>query len=627
MSIPPRDIFGIVYIVENAQQFWSELEDILHIPDGVTLDKLDATLRRFATFCAAYHEQYLQSPLQMVHACDLLLASELFMFHSERMSEILCEDVQKATDPHLVYILYTSLFAYGCRNQNFLRSQKRWQPLLPLLMDNVTVDVDPDVEDTYLGSGSGGSGIPRAIAVPIEAKLRTLSVRLLYEVCRVQKLSIQELEIFSDSFIDYLFDLVEQTRHMQDETFNYSVIKLLVALNEQFMIASLHHPHKHSDPIQHGSGQPNPAERPENGNRLLRVLMARQSSSMTFGENMIFMLNRAERTSEDLCMQLLVLKLLYLLFTTKGMAEYFYTNDLCVLVDVFLREIGNIDEDNEPLRHTFLRVLHPLLTKTQLRTMPYKRAQIVRTLESLIENETIRDVDPTTKRLVERCLSGEWCIQFRKTQDAPQRVDSPSLSVVSSPQSTTSLSTSRAERKGSIRGMRGKVTRSAENLNANISRRASGSGQGHLDSLRQPHADSTASLPKIASAFTNAPSAGRRRERIGSMDRDVPTAAFASLSTHDRQTTVVPEIAVVTRAHDRLDTPTSPVEPPDSPMSLMSSSSSSHINAKPHRRVAPPPPTKRRKPPAVPAARGAPTTALSAASSQPSLTSLLPKRR
>lgn len=49
-------------------------------------------------------------------------------------------------------------------------------------------------------------------------------------------------------------------------------------------------------------------------------------------------------------MQLLVLKILYLLFTTKGTTEYFYTNDLCVLVDVFLREIVNLDEDNESVR-------------------------------------------------------------------------------------------------------------------------------------------------------------------------------------------------------------------------------------------------------------------------------------
>ena len=50
---------------------------------------------------------------------------------------------------------------------------------------------------------------------------------------------------------------------------------------------------------------------------------------------------------EDNVMQLLILKMLFLLFTTKGTSEYFYTNDLCVLVDVFLREILDLDEQNE----------------------------------------------------------------------------------------------------------------------------------------------------------------------------------------------------------------------------------------------------------------------------------------
>jgi hypothetical protein len=35
--------------------------------------------------------------------------------------------------------------------------------------------------------------------------------------------------IFNDSFLDHLFDLVEQTRCMQDDTFNYSVIRLIVS--------------------------------------------------------------------------------------------------------------------------------------------------------------------------------------------------------------------------------------------------------------------------------------------------------------------------------------------------------------------------------------------------------------
>jgi hypothetical protein len=42
--------------------------------------------------------------------------------------------------------------------------------------------------------------------------------------------------VFDDNFIDYLFDLVEQTRHMQDETFNYSVIKFIVSRNVVLLI-------------------------------------------------------------------------------------------------------------------------------------------------------------------------------------------------------------------------------------------------------------------------------------------------------------------------------------------------------------------------------------------------------
>ena len=146
-------------------------------------------------------------------------------------------------------ILYSVMLAHGRRKASFLKSQKRWQPLLPLLMDHVRLDVDPEVDSGFYGSGPGSSsGGSRPFAVPIEAKLRSLSVQLLYEVCRVQKMTLQDLReflfhsmrtftlnsvmcvgMFDDSFIDYLFDLVEQTRDMQDETFNYSVIKLIVS--------------------------------------------------------------------------------------------------------------------------------------------------------------------------------------------------------------------------------------------------------------------------------------------------------------------------------------------------------------------------------------------------------------
>jgi hypothetical protein len=46
-------------------------------------------------------------------------------------------------------------------------------------------------------------------------------------------------------------------------------------------------------------------------------------------------------------LQLLILKLLYLIFTTPETYEYFYNNDLRVLVDVFIRELYDLPDDAE----------------------------------------------------------------------------------------------------------------------------------------------------------------------------------------------------------------------------------------------------------------------------------------
>jgi len=65
--------------------------------------------------------------------------------------------------------------------------------MLPLLMDHVLVEIDPDIEDTYAGSTVTRSTSYNSVPIPIEAKLRSLCVRLLYEVCRMQTFSLSEL--------------------------------------------------------------------------------------------------------------------------------------------------------------------------------------------------------------------------------------------------------------------------------------------------------------------------------------------------------------------------------------------------------------------------------------------------
>ncbi|KAF9451097.1 hypothetical protein P691DRAFT_808759 [Macrolepiota fuliginosa MF-IS2] len=607
-AVSMDDGLGIVYLIKTAQQFWSELEDVVKLPSNEyqTLSLLDAALRRFLALCTAYHEQYLQSPLQLEHAFEMLLDSELFEFHSERMCEIIVDDARSNTDPHSQFISYNVLFWYGKRKPDFLRSHKRWLPLLPLLMDHVMVDIDPDVEDIYMGTVGTSNGIP-SIPVPIEAKLRTMGIKLLYEMCRMQKFSLQDLRVFSDEFIDHLFDLVEQTRDMQDDTFNYSVIKFIVSLNEQFMVASL------PSDSQHHTEVPSV----ETKNRVLRVLMRRLGFSKTFGENMIFMLNRARRTTEDLCMQLLILKILYLIFTTKGTSEYFYTNDLCVLVDVFLRELVDLDEESESLRHNYLRVLHPLLTKTQLRDYPYKRPQILYTLESLTSNSKIRDINPTTKRLVERCLSGDWCVQLRARRDeesVSQGSDNNSETCGSATSPQHQVPTAIRLERSSSKGKLLKASKSVENLK--IRRDEHHPPLPPLDRIRRTSNSSAASLPAMTDSAASTP---KRRGTAGSAivvgahahrhhDRAGSHGAEQDFHNHHHQLLAPVGLAKTRQAQTRSRPPPPPpvqtriTSPPVSTPSPTSTSSFASDQGPPpsSRRRPPPAPPTRRKPPAIP---------------------------
>lgn len=142
-------------------------------------------------------------------------------------------------------------------------------------------------------------------------------------------------------------------------------------------------------------------------NRVVKILSMCGQNYMTFGENIILLLNRETETS----LQLLILKLLYLLFTTEATHEYFYTNDLRVLLDVIIRNLLDLPNELVSLRHTYLRVLYPLLAYTQLSQAPhYKRDEVLKVLSLLggSANAHFAPADETTIRLVERVAQVPW---------------------------------------------------------------------------------------------------------------------------------------------------------------------------------------------------------------------------
>ena len=268
--------------------------------------------------------------------------------------------------------------------------------------------------------------------------LHRLLMELLYEMSRVQRIPIDDLRRVDDNFVRHLFHIIEDLSDDVNDPYHYPVIRLLLVLNEQFMVAS------------HEPGHGGPDARPLT-NKVVKLLSADGSKYKTFGENIILLINREDETS----LQLLTLKLLYLLFTTPQTYEYFYTNDLRVLVDILVRNLLDLPEDAAALRHTYLRVLYPLLAHTQLKEPPYyKREEIQKLLAVLSRGQATEpdagsptssinwshweEVDETTLRLVHRCQKVPWLVDL-EANDLFQ-VESPSSEVASEPGSPVSPS-------------------------------------------------------------------------------------------------------------------------------------------------------------------------------------------
>ena len=106
----------------------------------------------------------------------------------------------------------------------------------------------------------------------------------LYFLC--SSLSTYCLALVDVTFLNYLLDLVERTRTDAAEFLNYGIIKLLLVFNEQFMLSR----------ALYTQAGPQLAY---SGNPLLSVLMDRPGASCTFGESLIFMLNRAGTFSDQ----------------------------------------------------------------------------------------------------------------------------------------------------------------------------------------------------------------------------------------------------------------------------------------------------------------------------------------
>ncbi|KAL2268135.1 hypothetical protein VTJ83DRAFT_2981 [Remersonia thermophila] len=375
-----------VPVLEEEHQFWDALNKTLSATCE-SPQQLDETLRSWLELVSAARETHLESEDDVARCSEMLLESPVFQQNSDYVRTQLIYSLLQEDEFAQLHVYANFLLLDGRIEENTFRAMIREGCFLRLL-------------ELIKSCGSE------------DPRLHRLLLQLMYEMARIEHLRPEDLLQVDDNFVMYLFRLIESVSDDASDPYHYAIIRVLLVLNEQYMVASTTaavDPSAPSIPVT---------------NRVVKVLSVHGPSFRTFGENIILLLNRETETSQ----QLLILKLLYLLFTTAATYEYFYLNDLRVLLDVIIRNLLDLPSEANMLRHTYLRVLAPLLSHTQLSQPPhYKRDQILNLLELLrgTGGAHFLPPEPTTLRLLERVAKTPWLQDPAETATGSPKETSP----------------------------------------------------------------------------------------------------------------------------------------------------------------------------------------------------------
>lgn len=176
---------------------------------------------------------------------------------------------------------------------------------------------------------------------------------------------------------------------------NYLAFQVLLVLNEQFVIKFYERNHDRTLV-----------------NTVFKFLVT--SARNDFVELLLYYFNRERST----VVVVLVLKYLYLMFTTSFTINLFYTNDLKVLVDILLRGVADTPTSASNILDIYLKVLYAMLRYTPWLASGYKRDEAEGVLDHIVANLESEN----TKNLAAKCLAA---CGVEKRALSPYTRDSP----------------------------------------------------------------------------------------------------------------------------------------------------------------------------------------------------------
>jgi hypothetical protein len=179
--------------------------------DGIVSTKcgsyelIDDQLRAWLHLASSCRDRFLEGEDDVAICSEKLIGSEIFLSNQSYVRTQIIYSLLQEDDPGSLHIIANFLLLDGRTDETTFRQMVE-EGCFPRLLELLKGCHDHD------------------------RRLHRLLLELLYEMSRIEHLRLEDLTLVDDTFVMYLFELIEALSDDTDDPYHYPVIRVLVRL-------------------------------------------------------------------------------------------------------------------------------------------------------------------------------------------------------------------------------------------------------------------------------------------------------------------------------------------------------------------------------------------------------------
>jgi hypothetical protein len=199
---------------DNEEHLWNELDRCItsHCDSH---EAIDDTLRSWLEVATKLRDQYHDSQDHLSICARLLTRSETFQENKDYIRTQIIHSLLQEDEPAPLHAI-TSLLLHDGQADDNLFPRMIEEACFPRLLDLIKGDSD----------GDGDSRLHRTL------------LHLMYEMSRIERLRVDDLDLVDDEFVHYLFRLIEHVSDDVQDPYHYPTIRVLVCQHKPSPISS-----------------------------------------------------------------------------------------------------------------------------------------------------------------------------------------------------------------------------------------------------------------------------------------------------------------------------------------------------------------------------------------------------